>query len=457
MTYENYKGYTMDQKSTLDDSNIELNSGLIPNLKRAESENDWFKQLFQSTDNNPYEQQGQNSIYGTPDSSQLQFLMGEASKKVEPEYHRESDAYDELKRMSFQAGGLVGYSGISRFNNIIYDELRFEKRASITSDNNLVDFSLIKGGFNAKNSNISLPGMDLTKPALTDSIHPLANRLKSNDSFAMMTARNFANSQLIDPPTQNIETLINKTDFPNFGNLLKLLKKHFNGMEITDKDLDLSKHELEIIGSIITRKYKGKINTPTETYFLSTMFTDIDQLDSNKRPEENYKFVFKRCIKFMKERLNAHEKKKMRKKQLEDYFYQYYFAEACTQNKMSMDVVRHPQKMRGSESAPKTINTEYICNVAKSKEFVKDFNSYMYRFLQKDYELSVNPKIDGMVKRWEDIFEQLEDKQAAVQQIIDYVLKNKKCKLPWTGKEIDAAMESVRVIFADCCAAKDEN
>lgn len=444
----------MDKKSACDDSNIDLNSELLTNFKRSKSDNEWFKHLFTPAEHNLSELQSSKNLYNSSGNSQLRFLMAEGNKKFEPEYKRESDAYDELRRISLQAGGLVGLSALSRLNSMINDELVLDKRASINSDNQLDDFSLLKAGFTANSSNISVSGMEMTKPALTDTLHPFFNRTKSNDSFALLMTRNFSNPQVIE---YNNQANTFKTDYPNFGNLLKLLKKHFNGDEITNKDLDLSTHELEIIGAIITRKYKGKINTPTKNYFLSTIFTDIGQLKSSKRPEENYKFIFKRCLKYMKERLNIYEKKKMGKKQLEDYFYQYYFAETCKKYKISMDITKYPLKGRGTYTTPKTISAEYVSKVGKSQEFVKDFNSYMSESLKKDYEASISPKLDSIVKRWEEIFAQIENKQDALQQIIDYVLKNKKCKFPWTEREIDAAMEAVRVIFSECCTTKDGN
>lgn len=442
----------MDRKREIEDPDLELRLSLLNQSKRVEPETDLFKQLWPINEQSHLELGASNSLFGTSGNSQIRLLMSEAEKRPDADLFKETDAYTQLRRMTITAGGLANFSGISRLGTMFNDDFGLEKRASITDDK-FIDVSLIKSGFTTKNSMISPSSMDGKKPGLADSLHPLLNRHKSNDSFAMMVANNFSNPQQADN-NSSASKISFKNEYPTFGRLLMLLKKHFNSMEITEKDLKLSKQELEVMGGIITRKYKGRINTPTESYFLGTIFKDIEQLESNKRPEENYKFVFKRCIKFMKERLNAHEKKKMRKRQLEEHFYQYYFAEACKSNNMSMDLVKHPQKGLKSDTAPKTINAEYIGNVAKSREFVKDFNSYMYRFLQKDYELTVNPKLEGMVKRWEEIYSKAEDKQLGVNQIIEYVLKNKKCKLPWTGKEIDAAMESVRVIFADCCAPK---
>lgn len=53
---------------------------------------------------------------------------------------------------------------------------------------------------------------------------------------------------------------------------------------------------------------------------------NIDQITSKKRPEENYKFIFKKCIKNMKDEFERKNfSKKIKKNNLEEEFYKHYF------------------------------------------------------------------------------------------------------------------------------------
>ena len=68
-------------------------------------------------------------------------------------------------------------------------------------------------------------------------------------------------------------------------------------------------------------------------------------MPSNKRPEENYKFIFKKCLKYMKDQLKdkIKHKKKMKKKEFEKYFYLYYFREICNREKIPLEHFFHPK------------------------------------------------------------------------------------------------------------------
>ena len=56
--------------------------------------------------------------------------------------------------------------------------------------------------------------------------------------------------------------------------------------------------------------------------------SEVNNMISIKRPEENYKFIFKRCLKYMKEKLKAQNPDlKLGKKEFEKWFHQYYFQE----------------------------------------------------------------------------------------------------------------------------------
>ena len=332
----------------------------------------------------------------------------------------------------------------------LQEEEAILKRQPFIFENRLHEFPQLKGMIGVDESKFSIPRFSVVKSSVENSQFQQFKTFRSTDSFTINTPMNVFTNNEDDLCVQEQLTADNNTDFPYFYKLVNLLKKHFHGLSVSDRDHNLSDHEIEIMKAIVDRKYRGLIKTPIATCFINELLKEIEHVESCKRPEENYKFIFKRCIKFLKERLYVHSAKKLRKRQLDEYFFEHYFTEVCKQQNISMDLFRHPRRGQIGGSGPKTVSIEYIRTVAKSREFVKDFNSYMYRHLQTDYEEAADHKIYSMIKKWEETYANGSDRNEATKTIVEYILKNKKCKLPWNHKEIETAMETVRVIFADC-------
>lgn len=111
----------------------------------------------------------------------------------------------------------------------------------------------------------------------------------------------------------------------------KLLKHE----EVTDEDTNLSSIEKVILASIINKKFKYKSIRKIERLsdmtkeFLMTFPINVSKGMSMKRTEENYKIVFNWCFKSLRKQLNdkaiSEHRKMLCKKELEDFFYSYYF------------------------------------------------------------------------------------------------------------------------------------
>jgi len=186
----------MDNKRDFENSNLDIRFGFQTNVKRSDLESDWLKHIWTTNDQSRFDGASNSGVYGGQGNSHLRLLMAESDIQKEPEYQKGTDAYIQLKNMSRNIGGMLNTSGLSRYNPMINEDYVLEKRTSL--DDRIEDFSLMKGGFTICNSQASLQGMDRTKPALEDLIHPMLNRHKSNDSFALtMTVRNsFNNTQI---------------------------------------------------------------------------------------------------------------------------------------------------------------------------------------------------------------------------------------------------------------------
>lgn len=238
--------------------------------------------------------------------------------------------------------------------------------------------------------------------------------------------------------------------YQNLHSLHKLLKKHFKCQELTKKDVQLFPHELLILRSIITRKYKNKINFNIENLFIKDKLNQITQLHSNKRPEENYKFIFKRCLKYIKDDFKAMMRQKHKKEDMDRAFYSFYFKEIAESEHVGLENFYHPRNSRSKcKNLPKTINSDYIENICKSRAFITKFLDYAYNHLQKEYEEVIDTKIESLIKKWDELFNTNRPKDEIINEITAYIEKNKKCKLPWNFAEINEAIGSIRRLFKD--------
>lgn len=185
-----------------------------------------------------------------------------------------------------------------------------------------------------------------------------------------------------------------------------------------------------------------------DRYFLFNKVSGLSASESLKRPEENYKFVFKRCLKNMKEEFKEKKGERLKKKDFEKNFYEHYFKEVVEHENMPLESFYHPKNSKNkAKNCPKTINSTYIENISKSPDFVQDFKKYLLGPLEKEYRKIIDSKITGLIERWETEYESTPDKDKTVDEICNYIEKNKKCKLPWTVKEVQEAVNSVKKLF----------
>jgi hypothetical protein len=150
----------------------------------------------------------------------------------------------------------------------------------------------------------------------------------------------------------------------------------------------------------------------------------------------------------MKENFKNANFEKLKKKDFEKSFYEHYFRSIVNSEQMAIESFYHPKNSKSkTKNCPKTINTAYIENIAKSSTFVNDFLSYLNNFLEGEYREVIDLKIKGLIQRWENDYMDNNQNEKVIEEISNYIEKNKKCKLPWTMKEVDEAIMSVRKLF----------
>ncbi len=81
-----------------------------------------------------------------------------------------------------------------------------------------------------------------------------------------------------------------------------VIKKIFKN-DIKNLKINLNAKEEKIILAILKRKYKNELEILNKNVTIKEKIEQCIKSSSIKRPEENYKFIFKRCLKHLKEQM----------------------------------------------------------------------------------------------------------------------------------------------------------
>lgn len=111
-------------------------------------------------------------------------------------------------------------------------------------------------------------------------------------------------------------------------NLWWILFILFTDQYTDDLWINLSSVEERILFAVLNRKFGFDVEHKENNWEIRIDYIkmSIDSITSKKRPEENYKFIFKKCIKNMKDEFEwKNFSKKIKKNNLEEEFYKHYF------------------------------------------------------------------------------------------------------------------------------------
>ena len=225
--------------------------------------------------------------------------------------------------------------------------------------------------------------------------------------------------------------------------LFNLLVKIFLNSRIEFEDVKLTQIESCILVQILRRKFPNLTITTnfdakvdSEDLFNLVERAKIER--SNKRIEENIKFVYKHSMKHLKGQFVSGNSDASPSTELEN-FYKHYFSEVATKNKVPFENF-HDQlnsRRKGNQKGAKTLNSEYLNLLFSSQSFLKDLKEYLVSTqLIIDYQKNIRKKFEKMLLKWERMLEERSDSRILRGQVNDYFLKNKQCKLPWTSNEI---------------------
>lgn len=230
-----------------------------------------------------------------------------------------------------------------------------------------------------------------------------------------------------------------QTELKHLDRLFNLLVKIFTKKEIIEIDLMLSPNELRILNYFLNRKYLKRLTSKdleASTGLQIGRLNSITSSKSHKRPEECYKFIFTRVLKFLKK---SFKKNFNIKQNLDDQFYGYYFGELAQKNNESLDSYFYP--LTKKDNKKETLNSSYFGKIFQSKNFINDLVKYINEHLNEEYKTEIIQKLESLLLKWDRYFFENDQKvERHVEEIKLYLMKNKRCKLPWTLDEVKEAV-----------------
>ncbi len=333
--------------------------------------------------------------------------------------------------------------------------LKFDMNRQITQDS--CDFE--------QQMNISLPeiffkmspDLKVEQPS-NDSILPICEE-RTQFSFRIFPINSKCASDLTIKPSFNnncdfFEQLISENGVSKLKYLNKILLQVFLRSPVSVEEYSyLSPFEEELLYSILQRKFSKKLKlNESETDIMKRvdLVNNIITNKSHKRPEECYKFVLTRVIKYLQKCLVKILPPGARDS--ESFFYDYYFGEVAQSTGKSIADFYYP--LTGKKE-PFKLNSKYFQRIFKSPLFVSNMLLYLKENLEHDYQVEIGKKIESLLFKWDVLMQNSgPDSQSVEKTVKEYLIKNRKCKLPWTIYEVRESIEKfqnlVRNLDTNC-------
>lgn len=242
----------------------------------------------------------------------------------------------------------------------------------------------------------------------------------------------------------------------NLKSLYFLLIKFFQSKEITIPEIEaLSDWELEILGLIIRRKYGSEaILFPSSRRDAAQYLNALSYYQRKlpiKRPEESYKFVFTRAIKYLRKVFKVSSALDARNTNSELEFYKHYFQKLALQEQVALENFVYPLNSKDKPGKLRSPNLNYFRLIFMSEAFVEDLTTYTTKFMSAEHRDESARKTLNILVRWDSSINGIESESSAGNRLkadlSRYFLKNKRCKLPWTATELKSAIEQIQELF----------
>jgi len=194
---------------------------------------------------------------------------------------------------------------------------------------------------------------------------------------------------------------------------------------------------------------------PSKNVYVLNDILDIKNQAGKRKAEECYKLVIKQTFKhlqrvfesdFNESLKNLPESKKIQA------FYDYYFGPVARSKNIPIEIFYLPLSIDSKDvkcllAPAKTINNTYISTISKSKKFVTELFNYIDNRFITDYVMKSRNKLRRQLARWEAVYLTAICEDKAIQSICEFIINNKKSKLPWFYVEAEYACKLTKHIF----------
>lgn len=236
-----------------------------------------------------------------------------------------------------------------------------------------------------------------------------------------------------------------------FYRLALAMQKLFECEELCERDVHMSEAEQHILCQVALKKLvhgpecdlhalEGKVGIQLAEHLNSLIF----EHKSTKRVEENNKFIYKYTMKYLKKEYFTRNSLKS-SKEAEIAFYQHYFASMSAELKISIDDFYDPlYKTLNKNPSFKTINNKYLSLIFSSNAFKADFFAFLKSDFKRTYIDMIPGKLNKFFKKLKDDMSTIVRKNTkdgqSINKFTEKLRRSRKCKLPWTCKEVTSAL-----------------
>lgn len=211
--------------------------------------------------------------------------------------------------------------------------------------------------------------------------------------------------------------------------------------------------QLKLLQTIVIKKFhitSSNLELFKENANQTQFFDNIESVRrcfiSQKRTEENIKFVYKHTLKYMKSKF--YDKNNFRyNKESEVLFYRHYFGFSAMAGGIDLQEFYDPLNSNYNGKKKGTISNSHLTLLFSCESFREEFFRYVRNEFKKDYQSSIYKKIERMFLKLESELDKHGDegKSEIINKFNDKLKRQKKTKLPWSSQEIDTAISCFRV------------
>jgi hypothetical protein len=214
---------------------------------------------------------------------------------------------------------------------------------------------------------------------------------------------------------------------------------------LSPEEYELTTTEEEIMNCLLQRKFFQNMTS----YQLGLPLIDkIDCINdiirgrSNKRPEECYKFILTRANKHLKKKLSPFA---LDTEESEKTFYRHYFEDLSKTMNLPIEQFVYPITRKQIKVAK--LNSSYFERIFKSQAYLADVQSYIDNFVYKEYKEELKKKLRSFLSKFDYMLQKPNCNVLIIEQTLkEYLLKNKRCKLPWTTNEIKESVIRFQIL-----------